>query len=75
MGINWDIRTVDSWGDAGFWNSLALDAQDYPHISYYELSDRDLKYAYQDSQGWHLETVDGEGEVGEYNSITIDQQG
>ncbi|MBP1703897.1 MAG: hypothetical protein H6Q38_3004, partial [Chloroflexi bacterium] len=55
--------------------SLALDADDYPHISYYDSTNKTLKYAYQDVSGWHIQTVDSKGEVGEYTSLALDAQG
>jgi hypothetical protein len=40
------IETIDSEGDVGRFTSLAIDSLDYPHISYYDNSFGDLKYAY-----------------------------
>ncbi|MDD3887951.1 MAG: Ig-like domain-containing protein [Patescibacteria group bacterium] len=53
------------------YSSIALDQNNYSHISYYDGVNDDLEYAYQDISGWHLETVDTSG--GTYNSIVIDQ--
>ena len=41
----WHIGTVDSNGDVGAYNSLALDSSNIPHISYYDSTNNALKYA------------------------------
>ena len=56
----WHIETVDSVGTA-FDTSLALDEDEYPHISYshWHVHNSNLKkYAYHDAYGWHIQTVD-----------------
>ncbi|MCK4639954.1 MAG: tandem-95 repeat protein [Candidatus Marinimicrobia bacterium] len=56
--VNWTTETVDSYGSVGKHTSLALDKDGWPHISYYDDSNNDLKYAYKDGSGWHRTTVD-----------------
>ena len=41
----WRIQTVDSAGWVGWYTSLALDDSGYPHISYYDNTNADVKYA------------------------------
>lgn len=47
--------------DTGVWNglhsSIALDGEDYPHISYFDGGNQLLKYAFLDEGGWHTESV------------------
>jgi hypothetical protein len=41
----WQVETVESAGDVGQHISLALDGDGYPHLSYYDVGSRDLRYA------------------------------
>jgi len=72
-GSWWDIQTVDSNGDVGDDSSIALDKYDCPHISYYDSTNRDLKYAHENSNGshWQIECVDAECQG--YISIALDE--
>ena len=72
-GLKWHIETVDSKG--GAYNSLALDAEGYPHISYLDCGNGELRYAYYDGINWHIQVVDSEGWVGIFNSLALDAEG
>lgn len=52
-----------------------MDEYDYPHISYFDWSNDDLKYAYWDGEGWQLERVDSQWPVGRYTSLALDPAG
>ena len=67
----WQLTVVDSDGDVGWSTSLALDSNDNPHISYYDITNSDLKYASYDGT-WHTETIDSTGYVGRSTSLAID---
>jgi hypothetical protein len=42
---NWHTITLDSTGDVGEYNSIVIDSQNMVHISYFDNSNQDLKYA------------------------------
>ena len=66
----WNIQTVDSTGNIGcHGTSLALDAGGNAHISYYDSTNADLKYAAWTGSSWNIETVDSEGM---YPSLALD---
>ena len=71
----WTIETVDSLGDVGVDTSIALDGGGFPHISYCDVTNTSLKYAYKDTDRWHTETVDSSGDVGLDTSIALDTSG
>ena len=56
----------------GYWTSLALDSSSNPHISYYDYTNFNLKYAYYNGTTWQISTVDSIGEVGAWSSIALD---
>jgi hypothetical protein len=69
---SWEIETVDSLEDVGESTSLALDSNDLPHISYYDVTNTALKYARWDGSVWQIMTVDSHGDVGRFTSIALD---
>ena len=55
---NWHSEILDSEGNVGAFNSLALDQDDRPHIGFYDTRNYDLKYAWYSGSDWRIETVD-----------------
>ena len=79
-GTAWHLEVVDSGcvvqRGIGTYSSLVLDAQDHPHISYYDDAHYELRYAYFDGTRWLTETVDTGGiGTGAYTSLALDAQG
>jgi hypothetical protein len=75
----WNIQTVDSDGDTGYWPSLALDSAGNPHISYFLhiVASGDLKYASWESVSgtWNIQTVDSDRNVEAKTSLALDSAG
>jgi hypothetical protein len=63
---------VDTGGDVGMYTAIAVDSADNPHISYFDITNTDLKYAKRTLSCWQTETIDKGGVVGYYPSIAID---
>jgi len=54
----WLARTVDFDGEVGKWNSLVLDADGIPHISYTQFPRGELRFAYWNGKAWRSSIVD-----------------
>lgn len=71
----WDVETIDAAAESvGLYSSLALDGNGNPHISYYDTTGDNLKYAWYDG-AWHVENVDTTGDVGSFSSLALDGDG
>ncbi len=71
----WHIVTVDSGLYIGEYASMALDSSGYPHFSYLDGFNEDLKYAYWDGTAWRIETVDSVGKIARDTSLALDSNG
>jgi hypothetical protein len=54
----WLARTVDFDGEAGKWNSLVLDDEGVPHVSYTQFPRGELRFAYWNGKAWTSSIVD-----------------
>ena len=68
----WVAKTIDEEDNVGKYTSLDLDSFENPHISYYDETNRDLKYAYFDGTNWNIQIVKGDSFVGKYSSMVLD---
>ena len=74
-GGNWEFETVASGGWLGEYNSLALDNNGNPHISYFDFTGTALKYAYKTGANWNIETIDAGVLLEQATSLALDAQG
>lgn len=64
----WWARTVDFEGQTGKWNSLALDAEGMPHITYDSFLQGAVKYAVWDGKEWRSSIIESRNtRPGPYN--------
>lgn len=67
------VEVVDSTSLVGSYPSIALDRNGVPCISYYDIKDKNLKFAVRvGNDQWSTELVDSVGKVGLYSSLAID---
>ena len=77
-GCNWDgDHGRDQYNSikVGDYSSLALDSTGSPRISYYDETNKDLKYATWDGSRWVITTVDSVKNMGEYSSLELNANG
>lgn len=70
-------EVVDSDGNVGWYSSIALDLDGYPHISYHDATYKIAKHAWKDASGWRNEPLwtDVPSFGGLHTSIAISQTG
>ena len=70
---SWVTTTVtDTSKNSGVWPSLALDGNDFAHISVYRDEGSDIVYITDSNGSWTNETVETTNNVGRYSQIAVD---
>jgi hypothetical protein len=67
----WSIETIAEIGGMEFHTDLELDSSGKPHISFYDISTHELKYAKWTGTAWDIQIVDPH-DVGWFNSLALD---
>jgi PKD repeat protein len=67
----WVTTTVDTLMFLNVWASMALDSRGFPGIGYYNVTERDLRYAKWSGTIWDYATVDSLGSVGGTPSLAF----
>lgn len=74
-GAKWVATVVDEQGDVGEQSSIAVDADGFVHIAYYDDTNGSLNYA-NNVEGWSAVVVDNSSaKVGMYPSLGLDSEG
>ena len=73
--LPFQLSTVDSTGSVGARTSLAFSPGGAPAISYYDITNHDLKVAVYNGASWDLSTVDSTGAVGRDTSLAFSPGG
>ncbi|MDD2889608.1 MAG: T9SS type A sorting domain-containing protein [bacterium] len=70
LSDTFNLSIIDSSGDVGQFTSIYVDTLNkVPYISYYDVTNRDLKLAYFKDSAWVIQKVDTAGDVGSHSSI------
>ena len=77
---SWTTTTVDNAGDVGLYASLALSGTGRLHVTYWDFTNADLKYATcavscATGANWQAVTVDGSGSGGSATALALDASG
>ena len=70
----WATLALDT-ANAGWFPSMAVDADGHVHISYYAMGTETLRYATDSGGSWVTSTLDPTEGVGRYSSLVIDAEG
>jgi hypothetical protein len=69
---HWEVEDVDTVGDVGDDNSMAIGPDGQVCISYYDTTNRALKFARRKSPGvWDIQTVDAQSDAGWWTKLAL----
>jgi hypothetical protein len=82
-GASWNMQAVPLNAEViAYYNSITLDAQDRPSISFYEYTGPKgsgfrvrMRVVRWNGKYWGVETVDGDNQSGKFNALASDAQG
>lgn len=72
-GADWQIEIVENSPSGAVGVSLALDNNNFPHISY--TVENQVKYAYWNNSSWVVDFVGSDFNIGHYTSIALSSSG
>ncbi|RJQ19377.1 MAG: hypothetical protein C4560_06135 [Nitrospiraceae bacterium] len=73
-GTQWQYETVDNSSSIEQDASIAIDSNNSIHISYYDSTNKILKYATNASGAWVVLTIDAAGDARSLSSIAVDSE-
>ncbi len=74
LHASWTQQIVDSSVETQNM-SLDIDNNGFIHVSYYDATNTDLRYAFFNGTGWSIKTLDSTGHTGAYTSLQVNSQG
>ncbi len=66
------ISDIDATATVGQWSDIFVASFTSVHVSYYDPTNGDLKYAFYNGSAWTVATIASVGTVGLYTSIAVD---
>ncbi len=67
----WRGGIEDPGDDVGLYTSIAVTAAGDPRVTYYDVTNGDLKFASLSGASWSVQVVDDEGDAGKWSSIAL----
>ncbi|MFO0666368.1 MAG: hypothetical protein U0174_20605 [Polyangiaceae bacterium] len=68
----WRKGQLDSGDNVGLWTSIQVGKDDHPMVSYYDVTHKTLKFAWNDGKEWKNHTITSGGDSGRYAKMIMD---